>query len=286
MAKKPANSGSRVAYPPPGTQITCHELLDCRLPTTRTMDQDTKIGGAGGRFPQTQRSLVLAAASGEDEVRERAFEALVAAYWKPVYKYVRIKWRASNEEAKDHTQEFFTRALEKEFFRRYDPARAGFRTYLRTCLDAFLANEHKAAGRLKRGGGTKLLPLDFEDAEGELREQQLAGDGDPEETFHQEWVRSLFGLTVDALRRRCKARGKEVHFELFRCYDLEPPAQGRPTYAELARRHDLPVTQVTNFLAAVRRDFRRLLLDKLKEITGSDEEYRQEARALLGIDPP
>ena len=249
------------------------------------MDQDTKIGGAGGRFPITQHSLVLAAASGEEDLRERAFEALVTAYWKPVYKYIRIKWRATNEEAKDSTQEFFTRALEKEFFRRYDPSRAGFRTYLRTCLDAFLANEHKAAGRLKRGGGQRILSLDFEDAEGELRQQPIDAGEDPEEIFHREWVRSLFGLAVEALEESCRAKGKPLHFELFRTYDLDPPAEGRPTYAELARRHGQPVTQITNFLAAVRRDFRRLLLAKLEETTGSAAEFRQEARALLGIDP-
>ena len=250
------------------------------------IDPDTKIGGAGGRFPLTHRSLVLAATSSEENLRERAFEALVAAYWKPVYKYIRIKWRATNEEAKDQTQEFFTRAFEKEFFRRYDPSRAGFRTYLRTCLDAFLANEHKAAGRLKRGGDRKILSLDFEDAEGELRQQPVSSSGDPEEMFHREWVRSLFSLAVKALEERCREKDKKTHFELFRIYDLEPPAEGRPTYAELARRHDLPVTQITNFLAAVRRDFRRLLLEKLEEVTGSDAEYRQEARFLLGVDLP
>ncbi len=250
------------------------------------MDQDTKIGGPDGRFPRTRHSLVQAVASGEEGVRERAFDALVAAYWKPVYKYIRIKWRSSNEEAKDHTQEFFTRALEKEFFGRYDGARASFRTYLRTCLDAFLANEHKAARRLKRGGGQRLLSLDFENAEGELREHPISGGETPEEVFHREWVRSLFGLAVEALERKYQENGKTLHFELFRCYDLEPPPEGRPTYADLARRHGQPITQITNFLAAARRDFRRLLLDTLKDITGNDSEFRQEARALLGVDPP
>ena len=39
-------------------------------------------------------------------------------------------------------------------------------------------------------------------------------------------------------------------------------------------------------LAAVRRDFRRLALDTLREQTASDEEFRAEARELLGLDPP
>ncbi len=251
------------------------------------MTRDTAIGGAARNFPATRQSLVLAVASEEPEVRRRAFDALVAAYWKPVYKYVRVKWRTNNEDAKDATQEFFARALERDFFARFDPARAAFRTYLRTCLDAFLANQHKAARRLKRGGGVRELSLDFEDAEGELRHQEIPADVDLEAFFHQEWVRSLFALAVEALRRRCGETGREVHFALFERYDLQSgPEVERPTYAELAREYALPVTQVTNFLAVVRRELRALVLETLRETTGSEAEFRAEARALLGIEPP
>lgn len=65
--------------------------------------------------------MVAAAGSVDPEVRRQAFDALVAAYWKLVYKYVRVKWGAGAEDARDLTQELFTRALEKRFFDRYDP---------------------------------------------------------------------------------------------------------------------------------------------------------------------
>ena len=45
----------------------------------------------------------------------------------------------------------------------------------------------------------------------------------------------------------------------------------------------IPVTQVTNFLAFARREFRRIVLEKLREITTSDREFREEARSLLGV---
>ena len=47
----------------------------------------------------------------------------------------------------------------------------------------------------------------------------------------------------------------------------------------------LPVTQVTNFLAFARREFRRIVLEILREITSSDREFREEARRLLGDGP-
>ena len=238
-------------------------------------------------FPLTRRSVVRAAASADPETRQRAFDALVAAYWRPVYKYLRLKWSATGEDAEDLTQGFFARAIEKGFFDRFDPARARFRTYLRACLDGFVANERKSAGRLKRGGGAEHVSLDFVGAEAELARQGPSESADMEEYFHREWVRSLFGLAVEALRRRCTDAGKDVHFALFERYDLDgPDAAARPSYADLAREMRIPETQVTNHLAWARREFRRLVLEALEEATGSEEEFRTEARQILGIDPP
>jgi tyrosyl-tRNA synthetase len=39
---------------------------------------------------------------------------------------------------------------------------------------------------------------------------------------------------------------------------------------------------VTNHLAAMRRQFRRHILDRLRDLTTSDDEFEAEARRLLG----
>jgi RNA polymerase sigma factor (sigma-70 family) len=247
---------------------------------------DTRVGGSGGRFPATRRSLVAAARDGDPEVRRQAFGDLVASYWKPVYKYFRARWGYGPADAEDLTQDFFSGALTREIFARYDPEKARFRTFLRICLDRFAGNEKKAARRLKRGGGATALSLDFAGAEEELARHGPPRDLDPEEYFHREWVRALFSHVVDELRRSLETEGKAVHFALFERYDLEgPDAAERPTYAELAREHGLTPVTVTNWLAAVRRRFRSLVLARLREVTASDEELAAEARAILGVDP-
>jgi len=156
------------------------------------MDLDTSIGGNQAQFPETRRSAIVDLRSENPACLAAASETLIAGYWKPVYKYIRVRWNQSNEDAKDLTQAFFTRVLEKQFFASYDPSKARFRTYLRACLDAFLANESKAASRIKRGGAARFVSLDFETAEGEIRQYDVAsGEQSPEEYFHREWVRHL-----------------------------------------------------------------------------------------------
>jgi RNA polymerase sigma factor (sigma-70 family) len=242
------------------------------------MDEDTKIGGPRRNFPATRRSAILATRSADPAIRTQAYETLVSMYWKPSYKYVRIKWRESNENTKDLIQGFFARAIEKGYFQGYDPAKASFRTYLRTCLDGFVANERKAAGRLKRSAPT----LDFDEAERELEQAGAADALSMEDYFHREWVRNLFGLAVEALRTELERREKETHFKIFLRYDLDDSPGEKVTYQRIAQEFGISPSDVTNYLALARREFRKILLRMLRDATGGEQEFKAEARLLLG----
>ena len=247
------------------------------------MDPDTDIGGPLHRFPATNHSAIINARSDDQVVRRRAFDAILASYWKPAYKYIRLKWQADNEDAKDLTQGFFANAFEKNYFATYDAAQASFQTFLRTCLDGFVANERKAGRRLKRGGDRDHYQLDFAAAEDELAAHASSSTLSAEEYFHREWVRWMFTMSVDAFRDHCEQTGRSVHFQLFERYDLSDD-DGEVSYASLATEFKLPATTVNNYLAAARRDFRRIVLHKLREMTATDAEFQSEARSLLGVE--
>ena len=227
-------------------------------------------------FPTTRRSVIVALASGDAAERERAFDTLVACYWKPLYKYARVAFRRTREDAEDLTQAFFVRAFEKESLAGYEPGKASFRTFLRLLFDRFAVNEWKAAQALKRGGAQ--VHLDFASAEAEIGRE--APGLTPEEYFQREWVRSVFAFALQRMRDRCDEEGKEIPFAVFEAYDLDDDRG--VSYRELATRFDIPETQVTNYLAAMRRRFRESVLDALREVTATENEFRAEARALLG----
>jgi RNA polymerase sigma factor (sigma-70 family) len=212
-------------------------------------EPDTAIGGYRPQFPTTRASLVRAAAAGGPDARA-ALEDIISVYWKPAYKHVRLKWRRSNEEAKDLVQAFFAALLEQDILAKFDPEQGRLRTYLRACLDRFVMKQDESAQRLKRGGGAVF---DFEAAELELASANCS----PEEIFLREWQREVFTRAIEDLRYAWRAAGKQVQFRIFEQYDL---AEGeRPQYAELAAAHGISVTAVTNHLAAARRELRRLV---------------------------
>ncbi len=241
----------------------------------------------GGRFPPTRRSVIEAVHSIDAEERERALEALCAAYWKPVYKYVRWRWNRPADVAQDLTQGFFLEVMERELLEKFDPQKSRLRTYLRVCVDSFVSNEDKAGRRLKRGGNIPHVALDFAGAEEELGATVMDPALIPspeslEEFFEKEWVRSLFALAVEDLRELCVARERERTFHLFEAYDLE--GNEKLSYEQLARDYGISVTDVTNALAWARREFRMIALERLRELCGSEEEFHREARSAFGWD--
>jgi RNA polymerase sigma factor (sigma-70 family) len=229
------------------------------------LDPDTAIGGPHDHFPSTQHSLLDAAAAG---LPNEALERVAALYWKPVYRFIRLKFRKDNEDAKDLTQGFFANALERDFFARFDPAKGAFRTYLRMAVERFAAKAYAAGKRQKRGGHIEFEPIG----------EQAAATESPEEAFDREWQRQLFALALDDLRAFCDSAGKQIQWRVFAAYDLE--AGDRSSYAELAARFGIAETTVTNYLAWARRTLRGFVMERMRGVTSGERELRQEMRRL------
>lgn len=240
------------------------------------------MGGPSSAFPTTRPSFVAGLGSREPVERARAAEVLVRSYWRPVYKYVRLRFRKQNEDAKDLTQGFLARAFEKDWLATFDARRGRFRSFLRLSLDGYVANEEKARGREKRGGGAPLLALECEAAEGELVGSEALSGNTAEAWFDAEWRRGLFSAALAELERSFREQGHAVRAAIFRRYDLADGPDARPTYEGLARELGLEVSAVTNHLAAARRALRAILLERLREETADEEEFQAELRALLG----
>src|SRR6266478_5290518 len=118
-------------------------------------DEDFQPGG--DRFPLTRRSVIEAARSIDAEEREQALEALCAAYWKPIYKYVRWRWKRPAEAAQDLTQGFFAELLERELLDKFDGHKSRRRTYSarrsRFCRRGRGARRHRHRSRKNRFAG-------------------------------------------------------------------------------------------------------------------------------------
>ena len=77
--------------------------------------------------------------NGETPARQ-ALEELCRRYWSPLRHFIR--WRGyTQSEAEDLTQEFVLHILQHSTFKKADPLRGRFRSFLLGALTRFLADE-------------------------------------------------------------------------------------------------------------------------------------------------
>src|SRR5206468_2474231 len=115
-------------------------------------------------FVTTHWSAVLAAGLDESGAARKALDELARTYWYPLYVYTRRRGY-DVEEAKDLTQEFFARLIERNFLGDVVQGKGRFRYFLLAALKHFLADEWDKATAQKRGGGWTFVSLDAQDPE-------------------------------------------------------------------------------------------------------------------------
>ncbi|NUP05385.1 MAG: sigma-70 family RNA polymerase sigma factor [Polyangiaceae bacterium] len=229
----------------------------------------------GAPFPTTITSAVLALKSEDTNTQRDGWERVARAYLAPIERYVALRFRLTAAEAADTSQAFFARALEKGTFSAFDPTKARFRTYVRTCLDRFVVDERRRNKAMKRGGDAITVEIDDEHA--------VAMNGpDPDACFEDEWKKHVLERALERLREDLRASKKTEHLTVFERFHLETDTP--PSYSAIASELGITVTDVTNRLSYARRKLRAMVIDILREITASEEEFRAEAKAVLGVD--
>lgn len=244
-----------------------------------------------GAFPRTRWSLVarvVEPGSRGAATRRSAYAELVAAYWRPVYRALRVGHRRPREEAEDLTQAFFLEIFEKRTLERFvaDPQAGRFRGLLRSLLERFVGTADRNARRKKRGGDAAHIPLD--PAQVEAIEGRIArGEADHEDPFDGEWRATIIDQALADLAGEARTPLSRRRLEAFLAYEVEPARdEERPTYGELARRLGCKPHDVKNDLVAARSRFAELVLDRIREDVRDEAEAREELRALFGVTPP
>jgi RNA polymerase sigma-70 factor (ECF subfamily) len=229
-------------------------------------------------FPATAWSVVQGARDLADSDCQRALERLVSVYWRPIYWTLRHEWKASPEEARDWTQEYFSVFLEQDFLADVVRERGRFRNFVKASLKHFMLNLRRAEKALKRGGAHRLVPI--EDLEGAERDP-ASSEGQPDQLFERELMRSIIARSLTDLKLACEREGHPDHFELFHTYYLEESAGRSPRYEDLRERFGKGPHEVKNRLAELRTRFRKIILGHLRDGVSSEQELLSEIREVF-----
>jgi RNA polymerase sigma-70 factor (ECF subfamily) len=236
-------------------------------------------GRHGFQFQTTQWCVIVAAASPTNPAAREALAALCNAYWFPLYAYIRRRgYRV--DDAEDLTQAFFAKLLEeKATFRRADPGRGKFRTYLLGTLRHFLSNHSDRCRAARRGGDQKVLPLDVGEAEGRLVAD--ASDARPPEWhFDRAWALSVLQVALEAVRAEYASAGKAALFEALQPY---LSGDGQLLLRDLAHQLAMSEGAVRVALHRVRQRYGESIRQEIARTLGSLSEIDEEVRHLFEV---
>jgi RNA polymerase sigma-70 factor (ECF subfamily) len=243
------------------------------------MSKGSKEGSDRRWFATTHWSLVVAAGDSRDPQSREALTALCRDYWPPVYSYVRSRGN-DVETARDLTQGFFTRLLEKGYLKEAKRERGKFRTFLLTSVKHFLANEWDREQALKRGGGATLLPLDVDTAEGRHRPEP-AHDETPDKIFEKRWALTLLEQVSERLKQEMERSGNLERFERFRPFLTAEG--GVSSYRELAQQLGMSEGAVKVAIHRLRRRFGALLREEVAQTVSNPGDVDGELRYLMSV---
>lgn len=238
---------------------------------------NTTLGGWNIDFTTTSWSKICAPQE-ESEAQRKALSHLTERYWKPIYFYIRSRWRKSNEEAKDLTQEFFAWVIEGDLLKRVERGHGRFRSFLKTVLENFLLVEHRRQGSQKRGGHRRILSLDVEP---HVELDMLSKGMTPEEVFKTAWKGTLLDEALKELEASYEAEGRPAYFAIFQEYDLTTHEQ--LSHEELANRYHLRPINVAGCLRNARGRLRKIIIRLVSESVGNTTDLNEELSDLFDL---
>ena len=226
--------------------------------------------GEKGVFPVTRWSVVVSAAAGAD----RSLGTLCGQYWHPVYAVARHAGH-DVEQAKDLTQGFFAKLLEKGWLASADREKGRFRTFLVTALKRYMINEWHREHAAKRGGFVQILPLDTKLAE-RIEAREGGSTLSPEALFDRRWALAL----LDHAMRRLAQEWAAGHFE-----ELKPcltAGRGEIDYPELAQRLGGSEGAARVAVHRLRKRYRLIIREEVAQTVADEADVEYELRELMG----
>lgn len=240
---------------------------------------DTSIGGSRRDFPSTSWNLIRGAGKSQREHLER----LIYLYWKPAYFYLRAAAKRNVEDAKDLTQDFFARLVERKDWERLSPERGSFRGFLKRALKNFAIDAARREQARRPAAG--LFLFQFEEV------RDVLPTVDPDRAFDREWVMTVIRDSIRELEARLKREGSANLFDVFRLYCLPEEGAGNAsettrflmggeaggrTYADVAQKLKLRESDVRKRLARCRAVLREIVLERIRDYSTTEDDVREE----------
>ncbi len=220
-------------------------------------------------------------ARGDSPEARAALSDLCAAYWKPVFHFLRREGRLEDD-SRELAQAFFLRLLERGGLDQVDPAKGHFRSYLLGALKHFLAEQRRNQGRQKRGGGAIIESIDAAGSDTSPGIQIAdASASVPDAWFDREWALAVMERGIQRVQADFEHAGKAKSFDVLKPWligDTENLSQ-----SDAAAALGTTVGAVKVMVHRLRKDFRTAIEAEIAQTVPRAEDTADEIRYLIEV---
>jgi RNA polymerase sigma-70 factor (ECF subfamily) len=220
---------------------------------------------------------VLAAGDHADPAARGALAELCAAYWYPLYAFVRRKGYPP-EQAADLVQGTFLALLDRDALASVATQRGRFRSFLRTVCANHLADCRDRDRAEKRGGDRVAVPLDRLAAEGRYAGEPvdaLTAEG----LFDRRWATSLLEHAMARLEAESTAAQKGVLMS--RLLPTLTGGRGEIPLAAIAAELGMTEGAVKMAASRLRRRYGKILREEIARTVVDPADVEDEVRDLF-----
>jgi len=255
----------------------CGQIANCQSPLSRAaaMSSNSPV-----HFPTTAWTTVRAAQNRDGAECLDAMNRCIAAYWKPVFCFLRAKGYPLHQ-AEDLTQEFFLRFFERDWIRRADQQRGRFRTFLLKIVTHFLADQASsvpAAEIVRRTSRNDFRPGGRFGAD-----VRSAAAPDTGRDLHAAVGLGRAGARPAVPGELVFLRGRPDWYRMFCAVYFPSPGSPRITQQALADQLHVTRDQVRYGLEEVHRQFVQFLRAEMADQIGSHDDLDTEIRELQAL---
>ncbi len=230
-------------------------------------------------FVTTRWTQVLKARGQTPEARA-ALGELCAAYWTPIFRFVR-RSGCNEETARDQTQEFIAQLLARNGLDRAEPSKGRFRSYLLGAVKHFLADQLDRASAAKRGGGRPTMPIGDPTETSTAFEVADPSVVIPDTFFDRHWAFEVIERALRRLAEECASAGRKDHFEILKPWLVAEADMLSPP--EAASRLGLSEGSFKVAVHRLRKRFRALVKAEIAQTVEGPEQVQEELRYLVEV---
>lgn len=232
-------------------------------------------------FATTRWTLVMRARGNAPEASS-ALGELCEAYWTPVFRFLRREGR-NEDQARELTQEFFSRLLSRGGIDKVDANRGRFRSYLLGALKHFLSDDRRDEGRQKRGGNAAVQSIDSSRGSATSPGMQIPDPAAsvPDSYFDRQWALSVMDRALRTVQSGFENPEKERQFNVLKPWligDTENLSQ-----ADASVQLEMTAGAVKVAIHRLRKSFRDAVHSEIAQTLDSPEEIAEELRYLIEV---